>query len=76
MPVQIPRHSHCAICSEPVAYYDSRNADADERTCSKECQKAFEEIQRKRKRSVYTMYALMALAVLILLMSMRGALPA
>lgn len=65
MPVQIPNHSHCVICSRAVPYGD--------KTCSDKCQADLEDLNKRRKRSMYTMYALMALAFVVLLMSLGGA---
>ena len=62
--VQIPNHSHCVICQRAVPYGD--------KSCSEKCQKDLEALEQKRKRSMYTMYALMALAFLVLIMSYTG----
>lgn len=62
--VQIPNHSHCVICSRAVPFGD--------KTCSDKCQKDLDEVNQKRKKSMYMMYALMALAFLVLLLSYTG----
>lgn len=64
MPIQIPNHSHCVICSHAVPFGD--------KTCSKECEASYDELQKKRKRSMLTMYGLMALAILVLMLSYTG----
>lgn len=64
MPIQIPNHSHCVICSRAVPFGD--------KTCSKECEASYVELQKKRKRSMLTMYGLMALAILVLMLSYTG----
>ena len=64
MSLQIPNHSHCVICQRAVPFGD--------KTCSAECAASFEELTKKRKRSMYTMYGLMALAILVLLLSYTG----
>lgn len=43
-----------------------------ERTCSKECAARFEERQKKVKKNLYTMYGLMALAFLVLILSLTN----
>lgn len=62
--IQIPNHSHCVVCTRAVPF--------GEKTCSPECAAQYEELQKKRKRSVYVMYGLMALAILVLLLSYSG----
>lgn len=64
MPVQIPNHSHCTICSRAVPFGD--------KTCSAECEESYAELVKKRKRSMLTMYALMGLAILVLMLSYTG----
>ncbi|HVM46317.1 MAG TPA: DUF2116 family Zn-ribbon domain-containing protein [Candidatus Thermoplasmatota archaeon] len=59
--VQIPNHSHCGICQRAVPYGD--------KTCSDDCEKKYQDLQRRRKRAVWTMYGLMALAFLVLVLS-------
>lgn len=72
MAIQIPNHSHCAICSKAIAFVPNSSKDADERTCSKACAEAFVERQKKAKKNLYTMYALMALAFLVLILSLTN----
>ena len=62
--LQIPNHSHCVICSRAVPF--------GEKTCSEKCQADVDELNKKRKKSMYTMYALMALAFLVLALSYTG----
>jgi predicted nucleic acid-binding Zn ribbon protein len=62
--LQIPNHSHCVICSRAVPFGD--------KTCSEKCQADVDELNKKRKKSMYTMYALMALAFLVLALSYTG----
>ncbi len=52
--IQIPNHSHCLVCQRAVPY--------DDKTCSKECQTKLDEQQSKRKRQLYMLYGLMAIA--------------
>ncbi|HEX2022197.1 MAG TPA: DUF2116 family Zn-ribbon domain-containing protein [Candidatus Thermoplasmatota archaeon] len=66
MTIQIPNHSHCAICTRAVPFGD--------KTCSAACQKQFDDLQKRRKRTVFFLYALMAASVVILLLgSFNGA---
>lgn len=62
--IQIPNHSHCVICSRAVPY--------GEKTCSSECAANLEELNKKRKRSMYIMYGLMGIAILVLILSQFG----
>lgn len=62
--IQIPNHSHCTICTRAVPFGD--------KTCSPECEAKLADIDRRRKRSMYTMYALMGLAMLVLVLSYSG----
>lgn len=64
MPAQIPDHAHCSICGRAVAFGD--------KTCSKECAGKLEDLQRRRKRAMWTMYGLMALAFLVLVLSVTN----
>lgn len=72
MTIQIPNHSHCAICSKAIPFVPTSSKDADDRTCSKACASAFEDRQKKAKKNLYTMYALMALAFLVLILSLTN----
>jgi len=72
MAIQLPNHSHCAICGKAIAFAPATSKDAEERTCSKECAGKFEERAKKVKRNLYTMYGLMALAFLVLVLSMTN----
>lgn len=62
--IQIPNHSHCVICTKAVPFGD--------KTCGDKCQGDLDELNRKRKKSMYTMYALMALAFVVLALSYTG----
>ena len=64
MPVQIPNHSHCVICSRAVPFGD--------KTCSPECEHGFADLTKRRKRTMYVMYGLMMLAMLVLVLSGTG----
>lgn len=62
--LQIPNHSHCVICSRAVPFGD--------KTCSKECEEQYAELQKKRKRTMWIMYGLMGVAMLVLVLSYSG----
>ena len=62
--VQIPNHSHCVICQKAVPFGD--------KTCGGKCETELEELNKRRKRSMYMMYALMALAFIVLALSYTG----
>ena len=57
----IPNHAHCAICGRAVPYGD--------KTCSKDCETKHDDLQKRRKRAMWTMYGLMTLAFVVLVMS-------
>jgi len=61
MPVQIPNHSHCVMCSRAVPFAD--------KTCSPECANKWDDVQRRRKRNIYFLYAMMALAIGMLMLT-------
>lgn len=67
MPVQIPNHSHCVICTRAVTFGD--------KTCSSDCEKQLEDLQRRRRRTMMFLYGLMALSVIVLLLGTMGGLP-
>ena len=52
MAIQIPNHSHCAICSKAIPFVPTSSKDADDRTCSKECASAFVDRQKKAKKNI------------------------
>ena len=54
----VPPHSHCDICGTPVEVGNRRCGSAD-------CDAKHAEAQRIKKRSVYMLVAVMALALLI-----------
>lgn len=62
MVLQIPNHAHCQICQRAVPYGD--------KTCGAEHDEKLADLQRRRKRAVWTMYGLMGLAFLVLVLSM------
>jgi len=70
----IPNHMHCAICNRAILYVEPRKASDEDKTCSPECKAQYMELQRKRKRSLYMMYGLMALAFVVLILSSTGVL--
>lgn len=72
--LQIPNHMHCAICNQAVPYVQPSKASDEDKTCSKECLGQWQELQKKRKRSLYLMYGLMALAFVVLILSSTGTL--
>ena len=63
MPVQIPNHAHCAICTRAIAFGD--------KTCSKECEEKYEDLQKRRKRTVWIMYGLAGATLLYMLYAIR-----
>ncbi|MFA5862181.1 MAG: DUF2116 family Zn-ribbon domain-containing protein [Candidatus Thermoplasmatota archaeon] len=71
----IPNHMHCSTCNKAIPYVDPKRADTSDRTCSPEHKMDLDELNKKRKRSMYTMYALMGLAVLVLILSSSGFFP-
>lgn len=64
MALQIPNHSHCAICSKAVPFGD--------KTCGKDCQAKYDDLQKRRRRTQLMMYGLMALAFVVLLLSLTN----
>lgn len=62
--LQIPNHAHCQICSQAVPFGD--------KTCSAECERKLDELQKKRRRTVLFLYGLMGASVLILLLGSMG----
>lgn len=64
MALQIPDHAHCGICGRAVPFGD--------KTCSKDCEKKYDDLQRRRKRAMWTMYGLMAVAFLVLVLSVTN----
>jgi len=64
MTIQIPNHSHCVMCSRAVPFGD--------KTCSPECERDYAEVQKKRKRTMYVMYGLIGLTVVLLLLNSSG----
>ena len=73
MPVlQIPNHSHCAVCSKAIAFASAHSVDPEERTCSKECAAKFEERIKQSKRMRYMMFGLMGFLGIILVLQLTG----
>lgn len=62
--IQIPNHAHCVVCSRAVPFGD--------KTCSPECEAQLADINKRRKRSMYLMYGLMAVAILLLVLMNFG----
>lgn len=62
MAIQIPNHAHCGICGKAVPYGD--------KTCGKDCQAKLDDLNKRRKRTMYMMYGLMGLAFVVLTMSL------
>lgn len=61
MPIQIPDHAHCYTCSRAIPVGD--------KTCSKDCQRKFEDRQKRSKRLIRMMYIGMAIALGVLVLS-------
>lgn len=70
--IQIPNHDHCAICGRAISYTDPKERTTQTRTCSDEHKVALDALNKKRKRSMYLMYGLMALAFIVLILSYGG----
>ena len=64
MPIQIPDHAHCAICGKAIP--------SDEKACGKDHQAKYDDLQKRRKRAMWMMYGLMALAFLVLVLSVSN----
>lgn len=64
MATQIPNHSHCVICSRAVSFGD--------KTCTDACAEELESLNKRRRRSMLTMYVLMGIAMLVLILSYTG----
>jgi predicted nucleic acid-binding Zn ribbon protein len=62
MAIQIPNHAHCGICGKAVPFGD--------KTCGAECQAKLDDLNKRRKRTMYMMYGLMALAMGVLALSL------
>ena len=60
--LQIPNHSHCVICQRAVPFGD--------KTCGPACETKLAELTKKRKRSMYMLYGLMAVAVIVFVLSL------
>lgn len=67
--LQIPNHMHCAVCNQAIPYVDPKRSTTADRTCSPEHEKALDELNKKRKRQVYLLYGLMALAFVVLIVT-------
>lgn len=64
MALQIPNHAHCAICTKAIAFGD--------KTCSAECEKKYEDLQKRRKRTVWLMYGLAGATLLYMLWAIQS----
>jgi predicted nucleic acid-binding Zn ribbon protein len=62
---QIPNHGHCKVCGRAVKFGDD--------TCSAKCQEQFETVQKKRRNMLWFIYAMMGLAIVVLLLQLGGA---
>jgi predicted nucleic acid-binding Zn ribbon protein len=62
MAIQIPQHGHCTICGKAMPWSEKENY------CSPECKAKLEELQKKRKRTLMFMYAMMGVSMIILLL--------
>lgn len=60
MALQIPDHAHCTICGRAVPVGDKACAEHEAK---------YAELTKKRKRAMYMMYGLMALAFTVLVLS-------
>jgi predicted nucleic acid-binding Zn ribbon protein len=71
----IPNHMHCSVCNRAIPYVDPAKATTADRTCTPEHEQQLLALNKRRKRSLYVMYGLMGLAVLVLIMSYSGVFP-
>ncbi|HDM66962.1 MAG TPA: DUF2116 family Zn-ribbon domain-containing protein [Thermoplasmatales archaeon] len=60
----IPPHTHCQVCGKAIP--------PDETFCSKECEKRFQSMVKKRKMLVYIMYGLIIVIMALFLLSRGG----
>ena len=60
----VPPHGHCAVCATPVEL-------GQKRCGSPECESKHAEGQRIKKRSVYTLIAVVFLVLLIQLLGLK-----
>ena len=67
MALQIPNHAHCAICTRAVPFGD--------KTCSADCESKYDDLQRRRKRTMLFLYGLMAFSIIVLLLGSMGGIP-
>lgn len=64
MALQIPNHAHCVICTRAVPFGD--------KTCSDDCEKKYDLLQKRRKRSIMFLYGLMGMTLLLFLLANYG----
>lgn len=64
MPVQIPNHSHCVICT--------RATDFGEKTCSLECAEKLAALNKKRRRQYLLLMGLMVGLGVISILAANG----
>jgi predicted nucleic acid-binding Zn ribbon protein len=62
--IQIPNHAHCVVCSRAVPFGD--------KTCSPTCEADYADLQKRRKRTAFFMYGLLALSILALVLLQFG----
>lgn len=59
---ELVNHSHCAVCGRAVKY--------KQKTCSEECRKEHEQMQKKRSRTVLIFYAAAAFLIVLLVVQL------
>ena len=55
----IAPHAHCQICGKAIP--------PSEQLCSEECKKKYEALMKRRKLTVYAMYALIGIILVLFL---------
>ena len=59
----IPPHKHCPVCGISIP--------PDQQFCSKKCEEQWNAMMRQKKRSIYLMWIMVAVLVVIMLISVR-----
>jgi predicted nucleic acid-binding Zn ribbon protein len=67
MPIQIPNHSHCVMCTRAVEF--------GEKTCSERCAADLAALQKKRRQSSILLWVMMGLAAVVALLGVSGWIP-
>jgi len=62
--LQIPNHSHCTICSKAITFGD--------KTCSTTCQAQLDDLDKRRKRTMFMLYGMMAVLIGITILGSQG----